>query len=39
VLVDAPDFSDPHALSKVIEDGIFAFIDDVERFFAAQDSI
>jgi hypothetical protein len=39
ILADDPDFSDPHALSMEIEDGIFAFIDDVERFFAAQDSI
>lgn len=38
VLADDPDFSDPQALSKLMEDGILSFIADIESFFAAQNS-
>jgi hypothetical protein len=36
VLVDDPDFSDPQALSKLIDDGLFDFIHDVESYLARQ---
>jgi len=36
VLADDPDFSDPQALSNLIEDGLFDFIQDVESFLARQ---
>jgi len=39
VLVDDPDFSDPQALSRLIEDGLIAFIHDIESFLSAQNSI